>query len=139
MPFNRGAAVQLTTEGGMNPRESPDGRYLYYATRGSETALWKLPLTGGPAVRLTNDLHQVIGLHAVNDGAYYVARPAKPGNLQEFRIRFIDANTRVSRDVATVAGPLGWGLSVSADRQKLLFVRTVPGRFDLKVARPAAQ
>ena len=139
VPVGGGAGEQITSNGGMNPRVSPDGRYIYHVTRGTQTTLWRLPVAGGPAVRLTNDLYHLVGLHPTNDGAYYVARPAKPGRLEEFRIRFVEGKTGLSRDVASVGGPLGWGLSVSPDRKTLLFVRNVPGTFDLKVVRPAAE
>jgi Tol biopolymer transport system component len=136
IPASEGEAVQLTRGGGTNPHESPDGRYLYYVTRGSDTALWRLPLAGGPAVRLTDEMFHLIGLHVVEGGAYFVARPQTSGRAQDFQIRFYDVQTNRTHVVATVAGPLGWGLSVAPDRRTLLFARNDRGTFDLKVVRP---
>jgi hypothetical protein len=49
-----GQAIRLTRNGGFEPRESPDGRYLFYLDRppagvaiGGTARLMRLPLGGG--------------------------------------------------------------------------------------------
>ena len=49
-----GEAIRLTRNGGFEPRESPDGRYLFYLDRhpgglaiGGTARLMRLPLAGG--------------------------------------------------------------------------------------------
>jgi Tol biopolymer transport system component len=136
IPTSGGEGVQLTNGGGMVPRESADGRYLYYVTRGAaDTSLWRVPLAGGPAVQLTNDMFHPIGLDIVEGGAYYVARPQETGRSHDFQIRFLDVHGNRTHVVATVAGPLGWGMSVAPDGRTLLFARNDRGMMNLKVLR----
>jgi Tol biopolymer transport system component len=55
MPAEGGVAVQITTQGGFEPQESPDGRYLYYVDRvpsgrigtQAEAHLLRMPTAGG--------------------------------------------------------------------------------------------
>jgi hypothetical protein len=44
MPANGGAAVQVTRDGGMEPIESMDGKFLYYIRAGN---LKRVPVDGG--------------------------------------------------------------------------------------------
>ncbi len=48
-----GEPLQVSHNGGENPFESPDGRYLYY---GRDRHLWRMPLNGGPEERLFESL-----------------------------------------------------------------------------------
>lgn len=41
-----GEPQPVTTDDGIVPQESPDGRWLYY-TRGDESGLWRMPVAGG--------------------------------------------------------------------------------------------
>ena len=132
MPAAGGDMAAVTETAARNPRLSPDGRYVYYVTIGKTTALWQMATSGGPPVPLADDVHHVIGIDAVPDGVYYVAAPGSDG---EDPIRFVEAASRQKKQIASVAGPIGWGLSVAPDRRSLLFVRNVPGTFDLKIAK----
>jgi Tol biopolymer transport system component/DNA-binding winged helix-turn-helix (wHTH) protein len=42
----------VTTGDGIEPQESPDGRWLYY-TRGNEDGIWRTPVAGGPEVQVS--------------------------------------------------------------------------------------
>ena len=42
-----GEPQPVTADDGIVPQESPDGRWLYY-TRGDESGLWRMPVSGGP-------------------------------------------------------------------------------------------
>jgi Tol biopolymer transport system component len=137
LSLSGGDGTQLTQNGGFSPRLSPDGRYVYYVVRGQQTSLWRIPAAGGREVRLADDLYFPIGIDAVDEGAYYVGQPNTAVRPPEFPIRFVDGNTGSRRNIATVPGPLGWGLSIAPDRQSLLYVRNIPGTFDLVVVRPA--
>jgi Tol biopolymer transport system component len=48
MPATGGDAEQLTYEGGFYPRESEDGRFVYYLKMTTPSTFWKKPTTGGP-------------------------------------------------------------------------------------------
>lgn len=41
-----GEPQPVTTDDGIVPQESPDGKWLYY-TRGDESGLWRVPVSGG--------------------------------------------------------------------------------------------
>ncbi|MDX2154437.1 MAG: winged helix-turn-helix domain-containing protein [Bryobacteraceae bacterium] len=45
--FPSGRSLQVTTEGGAAPYESPDGRWVYYSKR-SAHGIWRRPVEGGP-------------------------------------------------------------------------------------------
>ncbi len=144
MPATGGNAVQLTRNGGFTPQESPDGRSLYFTKRGEQTSLWRMPAEGGPEVRLIDALYQPAGTVVVADGVYFMT-PAEPSDrsspwfkvhlLDAFKVRFLDVRSGRTRDVATVTGPIGWGLSVAPDRRSLLFVRKKTGAYDLMLAK----
>jgi Tol biopolymer transport system component len=60
MPSAGGEAAQMTTEGGFEPQESADGRYLYYVDRvpagragaADEARLMRMPAAGGRAEKV---------------------------------------------------------------------------------------
>jgi len=49
-----GAPQPLTTDDGIVAQESPDGQWLYFA-RGGEDGIWRMPASGGPAVRILDE------------------------------------------------------------------------------------
>ena len=85
-----GSNLRNLANPGLGPAWSPDGRWVYYSTRGGpgETvaALNKVPVDGGEAVTvITEPLRNVIGLHGTT--LYYsFERPLVDGT-PEFEIR----------------------------------------------------
>lgn len=55
IPAEDGTPVQVTTGGGYAAQEGPGGRELYY-TRRDAPGIWKMPASGGPAVRINDTL-----------------------------------------------------------------------------------
>jgi Tol biopolymer transport system component/DNA-binding winged helix-turn-helix (wHTH) protein len=49
-----GAPQPVTTDDGIVAQESPDGQWLYFA-RGGEDGIWRMPASGGPAVRILDE------------------------------------------------------------------------------------
>jgi Tol biopolymer transport system component len=114
-----GEAIRMTHNGGFEPRESSDGKYLFYLDRApavltsSETArLMRLPVDGGPEELVIDDVRLFVW--AVTDtGIVFVTREpdfdaidkyhfsdrrvARMGRLR-FRIPGIYPNLTVSRD-----------------------------------------
>jgi Tol biopolymer transport system component len=46
-PVGGGEPVQLTRKGGYQPLESPDGKYVYYASEREESTIRRVPVDGG--------------------------------------------------------------------------------------------
>lgn len=131
MPAAGGKALQLTRGGGFTPQESPDARFIYFTRRGQHTGLWRMPAEGGPEVRLVEALFPPGGAQVVEDGVYFLTPDP------ECKVRFLDAQSGRTRDIATLSGLIGWGLSVAPDRRTLLFSKRKTGAFDLMVAKLA--
>jgi len=73
---------------GLGTAWSPDGRWLYYSTRGgaATTVLKKVRVDGGPAVTVTTEpLRNVIGLHGTT--LYYTFERPLVDGAPEFDIR----------------------------------------------------
>jgi hypothetical protein len=47
MPSEGGSPIQITTGGGLEPFESPDGRLLFYAKGWGPQGIWSVPVGGG--------------------------------------------------------------------------------------------
>ena len=84
MPAGGGKPVQVTRNGGWVGFESPDAKHLYYATYASASSLWRIPVDGGAAQKVEE---QIMGssLVVANRGIYF-ARVPQPagGNRIEF-------------------------------------------------------
>jgi Tol biopolymer transport system component/DNA-binding winged helix-turn-helix (wHTH) protein len=109
-----GAEVQVTSHGGCNQMESPDGRYLYYLNKDNRV-LSRVPLTGGDEVQIAElgGLHPefTLGKH----GVYFI------DSFDTTTLKFLDYATRSIRVIGTLPGPIIFGLTVSPDERRLLF------------------
>lgn len=137
MPVAGGDSIRLTRAGGLGPQESPDGRFLYFKKHGRQTSLWRIPVEGGPEVRVLDRMFQPAGAFVVKGGIYFMDPPDASilSSTPEFKLRFLDLPGGGVRDIASIAGLVGWGISVAPDRQSLLFVRNKSRAFDLKLVR----
>ena len=121
MPSAGGPAVQVTTQGGFEGFESPDGRYFYYAKGREVAGIWRIAVEGGVETPVVD--HHGAGFWrswAVTEAGIYFASaemPARP--IIEF---FSFAGGDVTR-VAVLERPITtrvWGLAVSPDRRWIL-------------------
>ena len=73
-----GEVQQVTVDGGFTAIESPNGRTLYFARRGSakggggDTSLWRMPVGGGPATRVAASIGTWSRFVPTHDGVAYV-------------------------------------------------------------------
>ena len=85
-----GSNLRNVANPGLGPAWSPDGRWVYYSTRGAAATtgvvLRKVPVDGGPAVTVTTErVRNVIGLDATT--LYYLIDRSLADGTPEFEIR----------------------------------------------------
>jgi Tol biopolymer transport system component len=57
-----GNAIQVTTDGGREAFESPDGKYVYYAGTETRPGIWRIPVSGGQeGIQVTNGASRAPG------------------------------------------------------------------------------
>ena len=111
----------MSRKGGNHAVESPDGRFLYYLSKGG---LWKVPAEGGEETRILesvlNDNFAIVdqGIHFIPD--------SKPRAVQ-----FLSFATGKVTTTAKVAQEPAWGFSVSPDGRWLLYAQYAPRGSDL--------
>ncbi len=129
--------VPITRGGGIAPRESPDGRFVYYAKPRSDAAykwvdIWKVPVAGGEEVAVLKDkLLEAPNWVLWRDLLIY------RGWVSEYGHAFINAyhlETREETQLVTF-GPeeitFGFGLSVSPDGKWILYSKEEPRNSDI--------
>ena len=120
MPAEGGDAVQITRGGGSEPRESPDGKTVYYLKNGAVPSLWKAPVDGGEEARIVDNVRLMS--HAVTARGIYFER--FDGRSARSSIQFMDFKTGTTRVIKTAEKPLSYGLTVfSPDDRTLLYTQ----------------
>jgi hypothetical protein len=95
-----------------------DGATLFYTQKpGEPTALWRMPTSGGPAVKLLDPFY---GAFAVaGGGIYYIER-----HSGETRLQFFDLATEKTGTIASGLGePALELMTASADGRTILYSR----------------
>ena len=130
IPVGGGEPVRINIAGGT-PKQSPDGRY-FYLERGwpDDFSIWRVPVEGGEPVRVAESLSPATAWYVVDHGIYYTGRPEEDGHS---RIYFKNADTGELRTIAVLQAKSGWGLTVSPDRQTLLFTQSDSSGSDLRL------
>lgn len=108
-----GREMQVTKNGGCNPMESPDGRYLYYLKSG-DRYLARVPVNGGEEASLLQmgpNSQFTVG----TQGVYFI--DSADANTLKFR----DHETGTIKTLGSLPGPALHGLSVSPDEHWLLY------------------
>jgi hypothetical protein len=124
MPAEGGEAVRLTQKGGDVPRESPDGRFVYYVKSYEPPgALWRIPVDGGEE-ELVLDAKIEYGAFAVVDGGIYFAAHPGPRPMGGMTLQFLSFETGnietilegiVRAEGITVSPDSGWLLYTEVD------------------------
>ncbi|MBO0719836.1 MAG: PD40 domain-containing protein [Blastocatellia bacterium] len=126
--------VQVTKEGGFEPRESPDGRWLYYAKERGSSAIWRIPASGGDEA-FVYDFQQknFTRMWAVaNEGIYFAFTDNSARTTIKF-YRFSNSSLKTVIDNITGGSlPNGIsGLSLSPNGRWMLFPLIVQRGSDL--------
>ena len=135
---DKGQAIRLTHNGGFEPRESPDGRYLFYLDRppagvviGGTARLMRLPLGGGPE-ELVLDRVRPFQWSGTDTGIVFVTREPDFDAIDVYR--FSDQQVaRVGRLEFRIPGIIYPHMTVSRDGRWALATELV--RFDSDLMR----
>jgi Tol biopolymer transport system component/DNA-binding winged helix-turn-helix (wHTH) protein len=125
-----GPPVRVTRHGGLEARESPDGRFLYFTKRiqgAGPLGIWRMSLANGNEEKIV-DHGEAQRWDVFERGICYVAVKPEGGASIECR----DATSRSVKQVAVLEKePLPVGFSVSPDGQSILFIRVDRNESDL--------
>ncbi len=117
-----GDAVQVTQQGGFDPVESPDGQWLYFTQDRGSSAIWRMPINGGPET-LVYDFQErnYSRMWLVTNEGLYFAVTASPTRTN---IKLFDPTSGTVKAVAGIDSALRnsvSGLTLSPDGKSLLF------------------
>jgi Tol biopolymer transport system component len=109
IPAAGGVARPLARAGAFTPKESPDGRFVFFSR---DTGIWRMPVAGGDEVKVV-EAHQTIfnGWDVYDRGLCYF--DTRPDGTRVLRI--YDFASGRARDLAEIAQLDNSGLAVSPD------------------------
>jgi Tol biopolymer transport system component/predicted Ser/Thr protein kinase len=130
-----GQESQLTHQGGFDPRESPDGKQLYYLKRRNQSEVWRVSPDGGSESPVLADPAALTDFgwwQPFNDGIYFVSRAPKSDTLGQ-RIQFFNFVTKNIDLIAPTSKPVSpyGGFSVSPDRRQIVFAQVDQDESDI--------
>jgi Tol biopolymer transport system component/DNA-binding winged helix-turn-helix (wHTH) protein len=118
VPYQGGTPVKVTRNGGVYAIESEDARFLYYATPELPSMIWRMPLNGGDAELVLDQLEGWAVWALSRRGIYFLDSPKN----DESRIEFLDFATHKKIMIGEVDKPT-LGLALSPDGRSLLYSR----------------
>ena len=130
-----GQESQLTHQGGFDPRESPDGKQLYYLKKRNASEIWKiLPEGGEESPVLTDPAAQTdfAWWQPFDGGIYFVSRAPK-SSPEEDRVQFFNFATKNIDLIAPTSKRVSafGGFSVSPDRRHIIFAQVDQDESDI--------
>ena len=142
VPADGGARTQLTTEIGFEPRESPDGRSLYFIDRprnyglGPTATLKRIPVGGGPAEKV--DVPAMPGAWDITERGIVFIFVAGLGGPTDFArapdvlqiYDFAESRVRTLGTLAFRVGPYGANHFLAASRDGAWAVASHVDRWD---------
>jgi len=120
IPEGGGDAIQVTQDGGFAPLDSPDGKFIYYTKGLGGTSVWRLPVEGGQATKLIENLSDLRNLVIVSKGIYFVP---EQGPALGSSIEFLDFAANHTKRVASFGKPFSSGLALSPDGRWILYTQ----------------
>lgn len=125
----RGAAIQVTREGGTFGAESWDGRYLYYFTRPGPSALRRRDVSSGVEIEIDGAAMGGGALSVTPGGVFYFSSPGSEGQ----QVMFYDGHIGRTRALFQVRHPVHPVLSASADGRYVFYTRLDKADSDLRL------
>ncbi len=117
-----GRPEQVTIDGGANPVESPDGRFVYFTPkRGYGIPLKRVPTRGGEEETVVEAVFQGVAF-AVTDETVYYATPPDANGAATLRSR--DLKTGQDRDLITLRAARWVDMTCSPDGKTLLVTQS---------------
>jgi WD40-like Beta Propeller Repeat len=120
MSHTGGSPEQVTSDGGKTAFESADGKTLLY-TKDDSSPLFAKPPAGGPE-RQVLEWVTSNAFAPVERGIYYIGRR---GTDRKYPLDFYEFSSKTSRELTRIEGYATLGLSVSPDRQTIIFPKSV--------------
>jgi len=122
MPSSGGDAVQITRNSGDTPRESTDGKFLYYMKGWPEAvSVWRASVDGDQDVKVLDSISSDGEWAVVKDGIYYFRIPDKMGHSD---LCFDEFATGQIRKILTIERPVSSNLAASPDGRTILYPQT---------------
>ena len=130
-----GQEKQVTHQGGFDPRESPDGKMLYYTKKRNISSIWKTSPEGGAESPVVTDPAALTDFgwwQPFNDGIYLVARVPN-SSPPEQRIVFVNFASGKIDMIAPTSKPVSnfGGFSVSPDREHIIYAQVDQNENDI--------
>ena len=100
--------------------ESRDGAHLFYTDNPgsfSPATLWRIPVGGGPAVKIAERV-DATRFDVVEGGIYYTETTGK-----ETRLQYFDFASQRTTTLSANLGPLGPGISAAPDGRSVFYAR----------------
>jgi serine/threonine protein kinase/WD40 repeat protein len=121
MPVSGGVAIRMTGDGGMGPRESPDGKFIYYGigSPGKSGSIFRIPAAGGPAVKVLEDTAVSSNYTVTSEGIWYLQKA--PSQQLPVLKRFNPETGQTRTWPALTGAPFEYGVSVSPDGRSVLY------------------
>jgi Tol biopolymer transport system component len=129
MPSRGGAAVQITRNGGDVPKESPDGKFVYYSKGLPDPlSVWRIPVEGGEEMKLLDSVNPGTLWTVGPKGIYYFTSADDKGRSD---LRLLEIATSKNRKLLTVERSVSYGLTVSPDGLTILYTQLDEAGSDL--------
>lgn len=119
MPAHGGAPVQVTTTGGVDAIEGPDGFLYYSKTPRSPTSIWRVAIAGGGDEMLVVDGLSYSSNFAVGEKRLYWMSRGVSGT--DTSIEYFDLSTRKRGRFAGIGKQWWFGLALSPDEKSLMY------------------
>lgn len=114
-----GAAIRVTSNGGIRAAESVDGRKLYFTKEDSKLSIWEMPAEGGKETEVFGPLASAAAFEVFKDGIFAAAGPLGGASLV-----FYSFESRQVRPIEKLGSFFTGHFSMSADRRHIIYDAT---------------